>query len=96
MNNKYSLPKDGGLSATPAPRDIIHRCEKIRTLVYENEYQGVQYVADLIVKMIRNYNETHCSNQIYEEAQPFVLGLTTAARRWGSTANWWPVIGRDW
>ena len=77
MNNKYSLPKDGGLSAASAPRDIIHRCEKIRTLVYENEYRGVQYVADLIVKAIRNYDESHCSNRIYEEAQPFVLGLTT-------------------
>ncbi|MEG2366340.1 MAG: PIG-L family deacetylase [Alistipes sp.] len=77
MNSKYSLPKDGGLIATSAPRDIIHRCEKTRTLVYENEYQGVHYVADMIVKMIRNHNETNCSNQIYEEAQPFVLGLTT-------------------
>ncbi len=25
MNNKYSLPKDGGLIAESAPRDIIHR-----------------------------------------------------------------------
>lgn len=77
MNSKYSLPKDGGLIDSSTPRDIIHRCEKIRTLVYENEYGGVQYVADLIVKAIRTYNETHYSNQIYEEAQPFVLGLTT-------------------
>ncbi|MEG2771585.1 MAG: 6-phosphogluconolactonase [Alistipes sp.] len=77
MNSKYSLPKDGGLISTLAPRDIIHRCEKIRTVVYESEYQGVQYVADMIVKMIKTYNETHCSNQIYEEAQPFILGLTT-------------------
>ncbi|WP_302251702.1 6-phosphogluconolactonase [uncultured Alistipes sp.] len=77
MNNKYSLPKDGGLIAESAPRDIIHRYEKIRTLVYENEYDGVQYVADTIVKAIRTYNEIHCSNEVYEEAQPFVLGLTT-------------------
>ena len=24
MNNKYSLPKDGGLIAESTPRDIIH------------------------------------------------------------------------
>lgn len=28
MNNKYSLPKDGGLIEVSAPRDIIHRYEK--------------------------------------------------------------------
>ena len=61
-NSKYSLPKDGGLIESSAPRDIIHRYEKIRTSVYENEYLGVKYVADGIVKMIRNYNESHCSN----------------------------------
>ena len=47
------------------------------TKVYENEYEGVQYVADNIVKAIRMYNEIHCSNEVYEESQPFVLGLTT-------------------
>ena len=31
MNNKYSLPKDGGLIAESTPRDIIHRYEKIHT-----------------------------------------------------------------
>jgi len=77
MNQKYSLPKDGGLIAESAPRDIIHRYEKIRTRVYESEYDGVQYVADHIVKAIRSYEETHCSNGVYDESQPFVLGLTT-------------------
>ena len=77
MNTKYSLPKDGGLIGASAPRDIIHRYEKIRTQVYENEYLGVQHVADTIVKMIRRYEETHYTNRIYEETQPFVLGLTT-------------------
>lgn len=76
-NNKYSLPKDGGLIASAAPRDIIHRYEKMHTLVYESEYEGVQYVADTIVKMIRNHNEANCSNQIYEENVPFTLGLST-------------------
>ena len=37
----------------------------------------MQYVADNIVKAIRMYNEIHCSNEVYEESQPFVLGLTT-------------------
>ncbi|WP_295938018.1 6-phosphogluconolactonase [uncultured Alistipes sp.] len=77
MNNKYSLPKDGGLIEESTPRDIIHRCERIRTTVFENEYLGVQYVADTIVKAIRTYNERNCSNEVYEESQPFVLGLTT-------------------
>ena len=45
MNSKYSLPRDGGLITSSAPRDIIHRYEKIRTLVYESEYQGVQYLS---------------------------------------------------
>ena len=73
------MPKDGGLiyQAESVPRDIIRRYEKILTRVYENEYEGVQYVADNIVKAIRTYNELHCSNEVYEESQPFVLGLTT-------------------
>ena len=29
------------------------------------------------MKAIRTYNEIHCSNEVYEESQPFVLGLTT-------------------
>lgn len=73
MNNKYSLPKDGGLIAESAPRDIIHRYEKILTRVYENENQGVQYVADTIVEAIRGYAGAHAD----EHARPFVLGLTT-------------------
>ncbi len=77
MKNKYSFPKDGGLVEESTPRDIIHRYEKIHTEVYENEYLGVQYVADMIVKAIRNYNDIHSSNEMYEEQMPFVLGLTT-------------------
>ena len=76
-NNKYSLPKDGGLIASAAPRDIIHRYEKMHTLVYESEYEGVQYVANTIIKMIRNHDAIHCSTKMYDEATPFVLGLTT-------------------
>lgn len=76
-NNKYSLPKDGGLIAGNAPRDIIHRYEKILTNVYENEYDGVMHVADIIVKAIKTHNENHLSNAVYEDSVPFVLGLTT-------------------
>lgn len=76
-NNKYSLPKDGGLIESAAPRDIIHRYEKMHTTVYESEYKGVQYVADTIVKMIHAHNATNCSNEMYDEPMPFILGLTT-------------------
>ncbi len=77
MNNKYTLPEDGGLVLDSTPRDILRRYERIRTQVYENEYRGVQHVADLIVKAIRNYNEVFLPNEIYDDQQPFVLGLTT-------------------
>ena len=77
MNNKYTLPEDGGLVLDSTPRDILRRYERMRTQVFENEYRGVQYVADLIVKAIRNYNEVFMPNEIYEDQQPFVLGLTT-------------------
>lgn len=77
MNNKYTLPEDGGLVPGSTPRDILRRYERMRTQVFENEYRGVQYVADLIVKAIRNYNEVFLPNEIYEDQQPFVLGLTT-------------------
>ncbi len=77
MNNKYTLPEDGGLNLEITPRDILRRYERIRTQIYDNEYRGVQYVADMIVKAIRNYNEVFLPNEIYDDEQPFVLGLTT-------------------
>ena len=77
MNNKYQLPKDGGLIAEAAPRDIIHRYEKIPTQVFESEYQGVQYVADTICRMIRSHDRNSMVGDIYDERTPFVLGLTT-------------------
>ena len=45
--------------------------------VFENESQGVQYVADIICRMIRNHNDNASARDIYEELPPFVLGLTT-------------------
>ncbi|MCH5330189.1 MAG: glucosamine-6-phosphate deaminase [Alistipes sp.] len=76
MQSKYSLPKDGGLKQDAVPSDIIHRYEKIRTSIYKSEYDGVQYVADEIVKMIKNY-EREISEGLHSSGEPFVLGLTT-------------------
>ncbi len=52
MNNKYSLPKDGGLieDLTRATFSIATR--KISTSIYESEYTAVQHVADTIVSAI--------------------------------------------
>ena len=67
MNNKYSLPKDGGLIEDLTPRDILHRYEKISTSIYESEYTAVQHVADTIVSAIAAHTGP----------EPFVLGITT-------------------
>ena len=76
MKSKYSLPKDGGLKQGAVPGDIIHRYEKIQTSVYKSEYDGVQYVADEIVKMIKEFEEgIEDGHRKAEEL--FVLGLTT-------------------
>ncbi|MBO7312553.1 MAG: glucosamine-6-phosphate deaminase [Alistipes sp.] len=77
MNSRYQLPKDGGLIKDGAPKDIIHRYERMQTRVFENEFNGVQYVADVICRMIQNHNESASARDIYEELPPFVLGLTT-------------------
>ena len=67
MSSKYALPKDGGLIADEAFKDLTQRYERIATCAYENEYEGVQYIADNIVAAIG----AHTSER------PFVLGLTT-------------------
>ena len=77
MNSRYQLPKHGGLIKDGAPKDIIHRYERMQTQVFENEFSGVQYVADIICRMIQNYSENASARDIYEELPPFVLGLTT-------------------
>ena len=77
MNNKYQLPKDGGLIKESAPKDIVHRYERMPTRVFESEYHGVQYVADVICRLIRNHVDNASARDIYEELPPFVLGLTT-------------------
>ena len=67
MNSKYALPKDGGLIADAAFKDLTQRYEKIATQAYESEYEGVQYVTDAIVAAIK----------AHQGEKPFVLGLTT-------------------
>ncbi|MBR4843812.1 MAG: glucosamine-6-phosphate deaminase [Alistipes sp.] len=76
-SSKYQLPKHGGLIKDGAPKDIIHRYERMQTHVFENEFNGVQYVADIICRMIQNHSENASARDIYEELPPFVLGLTT-------------------
>ena len=76
-SSKYQLPKHGGLIKDGAPKDIIHRYERMQTQVFENEFSGVQYVADIICRMIQNHSENASARDIYEELPPFVLGLTT-------------------
>ena len=53
MSNKYALPKDGGLIADEAFKDLTQRYERIATQAYESEYEGVQYIADNIVAAIK-------------------------------------------
>ena len=67
MNNKYALPKDGGLIADEAFKDLTQRYERIATQAYESEYEGVQYVADNIIAAIK----------AHKGEKPFALGLTT-------------------
>ncbi len=67
MNSKYSLPKDGGLIADAAIKDLASRYEKMNTHVYESEYIGVQYIADQIIAAVN----------AHKGEKPFVLGLTT-------------------
>lgn len=76
MNNRYSLPKDGGLILESTPRDILHRYERIPTNVFDNEYEGVNYVADEIVEMIRSRAAENMTRDEWDR-ELFVLGLST-------------------
>ncbi len=53
MKSKYSLPIEGGLIPNSAPKDIIHRYERINTTIFPTENEGVQYVADQIISSDR-------------------------------------------
>ena len=52
MENKYSLPYDGGIIMDGTPEDILHRYEKIPTTIFSTESTGAEYVADEIVNAI--------------------------------------------
>ena len=67
MSSKYALPKNGGLVADVAIKELAQRSERIATQIYESEYAGVQYVADAVVEAIKAHNEE----------RPFALGLST-------------------
>ena len=70
MDNKYSLPQDGGLILEGTPKDIIHRYEKIPASVFELESQGVEYVVQQIIDAIS-------AHEAEQSGRLFKLGLTT-------------------
>ena len=74
--DRYQLPKHGGL-VKDAPKDIVQRYEKMPTRVFDSKYLGVQYVADIICRMVNHHREESSARDIYEEVPPFVLGITT-------------------
>ncbi len=75
MQTKYKLPKNGGLVTESTPSDILRRYEKIRTSIFDSEYEGVQYLSDAIVNMINSHD--YMVDPIIGEQNPFVLGLST-------------------
>ena len=70
MQNKYSLPYDGGLILEGTPKDIIHRYEKVPTSVFDSEAEGVNYVVNELINAIKKHEAT-------EPQRLFALGLTT-------------------
>ncbi len=45
--------------------------------MFDSEYRGVQYVADIICRMIRSHEQSAPVDDMFDEGRPFVLGLTT-------------------
>lgn len=77
MKVKYTLPRNEGLVESSSLSDITHRYEKLDTNIYDSENQAVGYIADMITAMIRNHEESSGANAIFEDSEPFTLGLTT-------------------
>lgn len=77
MENKYSLPKDGGLILNDLPEDLLHRYEKVPTTVFEHEQSAVQYVADTICDSIKRHERRYPSSDFGADFKPFVLGIST-------------------
>ena len=78
-DNKFVLPEDGGLIELQALRDIVCRYEKIKTHIFADASLGVAYVADKIVRAIKEYESSYHQQDEWcmESSVPFVLGLTT-------------------
>jgi len=54
----FYLETSGGLLKNELPEDVLHRCEKVKTSVYDDEISGSSYVADLVVSNIRSHNNS--------------------------------------
>lgn len=78
MIDSKNLIADGApRKGQPPLSDIVHRYERIETHIYDTENMAVQYVADQIVAMIKNHDEGSGTNAIFDDDEPFSLGLTT-------------------
>ncbi len=77
MDNKYRLPKLGGLTSDALPYDIARRYEKIPTKIYSDEQRAVQHIADSIEEAINAFDEQNSTLNYFESAPLFSLGLST-------------------
>ncbi len=66
--NHFYFERTGGLLRNDMPEDVLHRCEKINTKVFDDEKAGSIYAADVIIEAIN----THTASQ-----KLFGLGLST-------------------
>jgi len=64
----FYFERTGGLLKDDMPEDILHRCEKVKTSVFDDETLGASYIADKVVKAINAHNP---------DAGCFALGLST-------------------
>ncbi|MFI3333045.1 MAG: PIG-L family deacetylase [Rikenellaceae bacterium] len=77
MENKYKLPKLGGLTSEAIPYDIVRRYEKIPTQIYSSEDLAVKYVADSIEKAIEEFDKQNSTLEFFDTPPLFSLGLST-------------------
>ncbi|MFI3286045.1 MAG: PIG-L family deacetylase [Rikenellaceae bacterium] len=77
MENKYQLPKVGGIISDSLPKEITERYEKIATKVYGSEEAGVQYIADCIERSIEEFELQRSTADAFDTPPLFTLGLST-------------------
>ncbi len=77
MENKYKLPKLGGLVSDKLPYDIVRRYEKIPTKIYSSEDKAVRYVADCIERAIEEFESENSTLECFDTPPLFRLGLST-------------------